>query len=792
MVGLLFLSLAASASYSNSVLSAVRGRVYFRLPGASAQDYSVFSIYWLVLGLPVLMLVVGLCFRPFRAALTSAWRKRGTAAALVMTLVVLGFSLIPWEPKIENPAYGASRIVLCLILGSVGFVWFVAGIYHRLGFLETATRGCYNWLMSLDRRVFLLLAAGFTFVVANAVSWLVFFHLPQVADSISQVFQARIFASGRLWLPAPQFPDFFDYTHIINVAGSTGHPASGFAASDWPGPLGRWYSQYPFLHPLLLTLGVLLGAPWLVNPLLGALTVVAVYYLGCEVYDERSGRLGALLACVSPFIFNMSGEFMNHASALLFATLFMLFWFRAFVPSAGKAERGTWRSALLAGLFIGLVADIRPYTAAALALPFAVYSLVRAVARPRLYLGRLLALALAGAAAAGLVLIYNALTNGHPLLFGYVVKYGAGHEIGFGHSAWGQSHTPWRGLVNVGHDLNMLNRFLFEWPVPSLAVVLLVFLTGKASKPDWLLLAAFVGLPVAYFFYWFHQACFGPRFLYEASACLVLLTVRSGQSLGLLLRRVFGRDASDRSAAGLVARVLPLLLFWMLTVNLPPLLRSYRNPALVNYQPVARARQAKLENALVFCNDFGNGFTANPLDRNGPVVYARDYGRLNSALTLAYPGRDYYYANRDTLRRLVGLDYPQSELRQVLDAMAQALADTVIAPYRTLLWPFRDIPPAGVDPEFVSLHLADYRELSRELFTGRRELDDYLPALACWLVKDKREHLAVFSFMDELQNYIAEPYKFTLVYVNEDQTAAYYDIRRTTGGELLDEEQPDH
>jgi hypothetical protein len=37
--------------------------------------------------------------------------------------------------------------------------------------------------------------------------------------------------------------------------------------------------------------------------------------------------------------------------------------------------------------------------------------------------------------------------------------------------------------------------------------------------------------------------------------------------------------------------------------------------------------------------------------------------------------------------------------------------------------------------------------------------------------------------MDDLQSYIADQYKFTLLYVNEDGTAAFYDIRRVTGDE---------
>jgi hypothetical protein len=795
VAGALLLVLAAMVSYSSPALFAARGKVYAQMPGALPGDYIFFSLYWVVLGLPFLVFLFFLLFRQFRAAARAAFRDGKSAAGLVLFLLVLVFSLLPWEPEAENPAYAASKIVFGLILSGCGMALLLSGAYRALSFLDAAMARLYDSLMGLNRWQFLGLAMGLTFVAANLVSWFVNLHTPQVPDSTAQVFQARIFAAGRLFLPSPPFPDFFDYTHIINVAGVTGHPASGFAGANWPGPAGRWYSQYPFLHPLIIAPGVLLGMPWIVNPLLGALAIGAVYFLGREVYDEKTGRIGALLGAVSPFIFNMSAEFMNHASALLFATLFLLFFFRtvrageAAIPDSGASSlkleaAGGWWSAGLAGLFIGFVADIRPYTALAVVLPFAVYGSVLAVRKPGFYLARFALLAAAAIVVTSLVLVYNSLTNGDPGLFGYVVKYGTGHEIGFGRSAWGDSHTPLKGLISTGHDLNMLNRFLFEWPIPALLPIGVLFAAGVASRRDWLLLLGFLALPVAYFFYWFHQACFGPRFLYEAGACILLLTARGGMALGPLARRLFGLDVTDKAAARLVSRAVPLFLLWALAIGLPPLLRAYRAPAKVNAQPVLNARKAGLKNALVFCNDFGGGFTANRLTLDGDVVFAKDYGMINSVLTIAFPDREYWYANRDTLVRLESLAYGESRLRRTIESMSVPLADSTLARYKTLLWPLRDIPPPGRDPGLVSERLVDYRELSRELFTGRHEFDDYLPALACWLLKDEREHLRLFGFMDDLQSYIADDYKFTLLYVNDDGTAAYYDIRRTSGEEI--------
>ena len=151
----------------------------------------------------------------------------------------------------------------------------------------------------LDRadRVWALAAGGVTTVVAAILSAVVFGRIPHVQDSIAQLFQARIFAGGRLWAPAPPLPDFFGAAHMI--------------LRD-----GRWFSQYPPGHALLLVPGVWLGVPWLVNPVLGGLAVSGIYFLARELFDRATARVSALLAVLSPFLLLMSAEFMSHAGAL--------------------------------------------------------------------------------------------------------------------------------------------------------------------------------------------------------------------------------------------------------------------------------------------------------------------------------------------------------------------------------------------------------------------------------------------------------------------------------------------
>ncbi len=763
-IGLFLLFLAGLVNYSSPSFYAASWRVFIRLPGMIEGENLSFHIWWIIIGLPLLLFFFGLSFPVFRRALLSLWRHPRYYIPILGVLLFLLFSLFPWEYSWVRPS--RSHIVLYHTLATGGFILLLIGIYNRLSFLDTIIPRIYNRLIAIDPRLFILITFAFMFTIANLISLFVFEHIPHISDSIAQLFQARIFASGRLYLPSAKFPDFFDYGHIINN--------------------GRWYSQYQFLHPFLLMLGVLLGTPWIINPLLGALTVMVIYLLGREVYLETTGRLAAILACFTPFLFNMSAEFMNHATSLFFTTLFLLFYFRTI-------RKRKWHYAFLAGAFLGLVANVRIYTAFLVGLPFAFYSIYWAVQEPRRFLFNFLIILFGFLLLTSLNLLYNWLTNGDPFLFGYIVRWGAGHSVGFGKSGWGMRHTPLRGLFNIGHDLNLLNKFLFELPIPSLLPLGLLFASGTRDKRDWLLLSLFLSLWAGHFFYWYHGIAFGARFLYEATPAFLLLAVRGAEKIGRLLRFTFQIDCSEEKVSKFLCRVCPILLLLMIIIGLPPLFRLYRTYWGVDGTLLRTVKKERLENALIFCPDLGDVFNANSLTLNGPVVYARDYGLLNSALTIAYPSRKYYYANYDTIVPLLGIEYASSQMKRNIEEMASFLSDSLLSGYRTLILPFKDIPLPGFDGvgpftcagakrPIIKLTasngtaLTDFREVTVEVMTQRRKLDSYLPALALWLSYDQREHLMIFNYMNRSKYFVAGDYKFRRLYTTGDGAAAIYEI----------------
>ncbi len=125
---------------------------------------------------------------------------------------------------------------------------------------------------------------------------------------------------------------------------------------------------------------------------------------------------------------------------------------------------------VLSGLFLGYAITIRPLTAVAIgAFLLSCTMLFYAYKKREIEIKKVLLLFCASAFMVFLLLLYNTLTNGHPLLFGYAKKY---TTLGFlGTSQVGFPHTIQGGIVNTSNNLIGLNSSLFAWPIPSLIFI---------------------------------------------------------------------------------------------------------------------------------------------------------------------------------------------------------------------------------------------------------------------------------------------------------------------------------
>ncbi|MCX5886463.1 MAG: glycosyltransferase family 39 protein [Proteobacteria bacterium] len=515
------------------------------------------------------------------------------------------------------------------ILFSLSFLNYTLG--HTDGFPVHITQIC-RIIWRLPQKYFLLLFSSLVFILANLFSWTVFEHIPHVQDEIAQLFQTKIFASGHVTAPLPPIADFFRYRF------------DNMIFSD------RWYSEYPPGHPFLLMIGVITEMPWIINPLLASLSCILLYNIILQSYGEREARLSVILFSTSTFVLFMSASFMNHVSTLFFLLLFL------YTLDKSQREEGNLY-ALAAGLSLGTMLNIRPPDALIIGMLygffFFVWSLSKKIFRPFIYFS--CAVVMMG----GILLLYNYVTNGDPLLFGYQVCWGDKHSFGFFSVPIMDRppHTPLRGLMNTLSNLITLNENLFEWPFPSL-IPLIIFWTPflfKKDRQDYVLLCGLLAAPVLYFFYFFQDLCLGPRFYYISLPFVLALTAKA--LFQIMEKIAFSRHCSERSVKNAFIGLLLCSLAFSGLVRLPQLSRFYSNSFWeVDDKLMKKTLQMGITNALIFQKsednpyqgmNLGSGFLYNSPGLNDSIVFARDLGKRNSELLPFSPGRNYYVSSKD-------------------------------------------------------------------------------------------------------------------------------------------------
>jgi hypothetical protein len=386
----------------------------------------------------------------------------------------------------------------------VGIAVVLAILARRIPALWPAgrARAVGQWI-AVDRTRVALAVAVLAALTYAAVAQVIFNGRPLLIDEIAQLRQAEIFAAGRLWVPAPAHPEFFSSLQMVT---------SG----------GRVFSQYPPGGPAMLAPFTALGLAWLTGPIAGALAVVAfAWLLRVAEPDGRTAAAAVVLFAFAPFVVFLSGTYMNCVTALAWILL------GAAALTNGLASP-TPRPALgaLAGFAFGVAATIRPVDALAFALPAAVWYIARwygARARWRDALAALVGVAVP----VGLMLVVNARTTGAPLLFGYDLLWGHGHELGFHRAPSGEIHTPVRGLELINSYLLELQRYLYETPIPALlpATVALA-LSRRWQAVDRYLVASAALILGLYLAYWHDGFYLGPRFVFTLAPVIALWTAR--------------------------------------------------------------------------------------------------------------------------------------------------------------------------------------------------------------------------------------------------------------------------
>lgn len=475
--------------------------------------------------------------------------------------------------------------------------------------LEFWRRGVGSW----STTTFLAVVAGSFAALALLFTLFVFAGNPRNVDGFAQLFQARIFLAGRLWIEPPHELAHFGTLHMIL------------------GP-ERWFSQYPPGQSAVLAAGLALGGWWMLNPLFGAALVAGTYRVAKWTAGETTGRLAAVLLCLSPFALAVAGSEMSHLPAAALGV--------GAAASATALGGGRWRLAALgAGALLGVMTAFRPLDAVAATVPVALVTVL--AARRRLWA---FALIFVGGSVGSLpTLWFNARTTGHWSEFGYTHLWGPLHSLGFHGVPWGVPLTPARAIGLTGLDLHQLNRYLFDFPFPVLLLVAAAYVLGRRvlGVRDALPVAGVMALMGLLFFYWHRDVFYGPRFLYSTVSWMVVIVARAVH----LLRHE--RNGGRSGGGGLTALTAVTVALVVGTVSLTPWrIAAYRDSTpTLNFHPDRDAARAEIHNAVVLIPDGWGSRLINrmwalgvPVRRSTRLYAAIDACTLHRALDEAERG----------------------------------------------------------------------------------------------------------------------------------------------------------
>ena len=440
-------------------------------------------------------------------------------AAGVMFFAALFFAAVDFAPWDVRSFFGGAYLkiaALQLVKSGQALVIFLAGgaalWLAAAAIPEDAWERCKNLWEKRNRRALPFLAALWVVVVSSLLAWVVFERVPHLHDEVAYTYQAKYLAAGRLYLEPPPEPKAFE---------------TEFSMQDDK----KWYVATTPGWPAVLALGYLIGAPWLINPLLGGVAILLAHALVRRLYDVDVADGAVLLLAGSPWLLFLSASLMPHPLTLAFSLLGLLGVVRA--RNEGSAIWGG-----VAGLAIGAMLHVRPLDAVILALVAGIWWL--SAGWSRLGLKPLAAAAVAGVAMTFLFLAYNRAITGDPSYppinkFTDTRYYPGGNRLGFGKDignfGWTEldplpGHGPRDVFVNTNINLYLLNFELFGWPCGSLVFVFLLF-AWRQLRDDALMWGFLAALWAGMSLYWFSGGPdFGPRYWYQMILPCAVLTIR--------------------------------------------------------------------------------------------------------------------------------------------------------------------------------------------------------------------------------------------------------------------------
>ncbi|NQV18753.1 MAG: hypothetical protein HQ534_09450 [Armatimonadetes bacterium] len=457
------------------------------------------------------------------------------------------------------------------------------------------------------------------FVECILICILVFKTRAHIWDEANYLFQAKLFAAGKLWVNPPVVSgDFFNLRLIVLTS-------------------EKWFGSFFPGHSLILTPGVLLGISYAINPILTAILLIVTVWAGSRLFSKSVGLISGAFMILSPFVLFQGASYFSHILTAIFFTIAVVW-----ILNCNLSDR--WKP-LGIGLCCGMVLLCRPFSALILVIFTCFYWILRAKHNHlKIKIYSFLSLVVIGILPfITLFLGYNFCLTGNPFV--------TPHQIALPNETIGLGvHTIKNTLINLtGLSVDLLG-------IPLLSLLpfsVYLFSRENRSKAICLLTVFYI---IGYGLYRNHGLSYGPRFYFEL---FPLMLATSGRGLMILPNYLFPKSKNTK-----VIIVKFIFIFWITTLLISilgvlPSRFSIFHQRGVLYNIENLVTQSVKKPALVLISNpdekriypYMAGFQLNNVNLDGSIIYARSLLGRNKELLASYPKHNYYLL--DVKKRLI-------------------------------------------------------------------------------------------------------------------------------------------
>jgi hypothetical protein len=352
-------------------------------------------------------------------------------------------------------------------------------------------------LRFIDNKRIILIILLCSLCIILFVRFIVLYNSVVTDDEYCYYFISQTLLKGRLYNASHPLAEFFNNNDIINN--------------------GKWYGFPTIGYPLILSPGVAVNLPWLINPLISVLLMYLIILIAKQVFNQKVAVLSAVLLLFSPmFIFLGSTNLPYPTIALLVSLLIYS------VIKFLHTNNAFW--SILIGAILVMILFVRPIDCSIISIALTILLFKEIFIPFNKDRFKKIVIAIAIALIGFLAFLYiNYLQNGSPFTQARDVYFQG--RAGFGIGSQSLTDPPY--IITVSHALkNILknlireNFWLLGWPIS-----LLFFIFCRLNK--WSIFL-FVYIAVHIFFYSMYyssgQGFMGPFYYYMISPFILLLS----------------------------------------------------------------------------------------------------------------------------------------------------------------------------------------------------------------------------------------------------------------------------